>query len=432
MLSQELIDLIIDELSCDKKALINVSSVSRSWVPRSRNHLFRTLHLLPVSRREAPRYLATGTMEYHTQEFIDLCSHPHSTISNAGPTHIKMTLSFYDRTRSLYTLPGYTVPAFGRLLSWLSERREGERGLTETNAHRLFWNVRHLTLLCIGSGESIEMLERVLLLSPFPRVTQLTLIDQSFRSRQSFSDVMSSFASLKHLAIDAEAFCLFPVFEHSSIDISFPLSLTHIEVPMPRTFLEVLRSCSTLHNLTTVIRCPNVESECIAINQFLESSAAVRERRLKHCKLVLRSSEYSMPPGVIYELSRFINFNKVQSWMIDTDRDAFVGGDIAMMPNVTTLVLHNFGNWNENFLQMATELDGVLSVQFPSLRVVKIPLYMVFERSILQRSGWDKVKKRVRKGSEAHRAMNEEAEKFRSFLPKCKEKGLLKMFVTPR
>uniref|UniRef100_A0A0W0GB65 F-box domain-containing protein n=1 Tax=Moniliophthora roreri TaxID=221103 RepID=A0A0W0GB65_MONRR len=434
MLSQELIDLIIDELSCDKTALINVSSVSRSWVPRSRNHLFRTLRLLPFTRygnRRYPIARPVWTIEYHARRFIDLCSHPHSTIPNAGPTHVEMTAGVFPMLSSRI-LAERRVSAFITLLSWLSEKHEmpgGERGLTQTNAHRLFWNVRHLTLSCVGSGESIEWLESVFLLSPFPRVTRLTIDGeyQVFRSRQSFSDVVSSFTSLKQLSIQT-AFRLIPVFERSSIDVSFPLSLTDIEVPAPLTSLEILKSCSTLHQLTIIIRLPVVESECIAINQFLESSAAVRDERLKHCKLVLRSSEVPVQPGVIDGLSRLIHFNKVQSWTIDADCKAFVGGHSATMPNATTFVLRN-PEMIRPFPGVTTELDGQLSelVRFPGLRVVEIPIFKSFNNSLLEGSGWDEVEGTVREGSEAHRAMDELAEKSRSMLPKCNKKGLLKV-----
>ncbi|ESK85434.1 hypothetical protein Moror_5887 [Moniliophthora roreri MCA 2997] len=433
-LPQELIDLIIDELSCDKTALINVSSVSRSWVPRSRNHLFRTLRLLPFSRygkRRYPGAQSVWTIEYHIRRFIDLCSHSHSTIPNAGPTHVEMTADVYHMSERSHTLTERRVSAFMTLLSWLSERHEipgGERGLTQTNAHRLFWNVRHLTLSCVGSGESIEWLESVLLLSPFPRVTQLTIDGeyQVFRSRQSFSDVVSSFTSLKHLSIQT-AFRLIPVFERSSIDVSFPLSLTHIEVPAPLTSLEILKSCSTLHHLTITIETMIIESECIAINQFLDSSAAVRDERLKHCKLVL-NSEFPTQPEIIDNLSRLIHFNKIQSWTIDADSKAFVGGDIAMIPNVTILVLRN-PDTIRPFSQVNTELDCLLSelVRFPGLQDVEIPVFGSFNKLLLQRSGWDEVEGAVREGSEAHRAMDELAEKFRSMFPNCKKEGLLKV-----
>ncbi|ESK83392.1 hypothetical protein Moror_15631 [Moniliophthora roreri MCA 2997] len=440
---QELIDLVIDELWWDKASLINVSMVSRAWLPRSRKHLFQTLRLLPLSRYGDLRF-PTHRPISEVQRFIDLCSHPHSTIPDAGPTHVTLTADVVyadlehtpEDVRYRYSteperrrnMAEKRIAAFITLLLWLRATPRREQGMTvSTYAEKLFRNVKHLTLSPVGSSLSMRELKKLLSLPfpPFPGVTHLVIDGQPLHPRKFFLFVLSSFESLERLSVTHASDNKAPMIEAPIEQVSFPPSLTHIEIRVLHTSFQTLKFCSTLENLIVHIRYPTVEAQFTAINCFLESSVAVKDKRLKHCKLVLRSQSHSRPV-VIDSLSKFIHFNRIQSWTIDADCKAFLYGGIETIPNVTTIVPQHLQTIPD---QLTAVFDHTLSqlFLFPGLRSIETSIIHPCDRKMLQRSGWDEVEGTVPEGSEAHRNVNKMEKRIRSQFPKCDSKGLLKL-----
>ncbi|ESK85441.1 hypothetical protein Moror_5880 [Moniliophthora roreri MCA 2997] len=436
--SQELIDLIIDELWWDKTSLISVSMVSRAWLPRSRKHLFRTLRLLPLSRYGNQRYPTLQPI-LEVRRFIDLFSYPHSTIPDAGPTHIIFTADVLyanveympERTRHRYDtelerqqkIIEQRMAAFMMLLSWLSAKPRGEQGITvSTYAEKLFRNVKHLTLFSLGPRSTMEELKRLLSL-PFPGVTHLTIEGKLLHLPRFFLAIVSSFKSLERLSVTHTPHHRTPVTGAPIKQMWFPSSLTHIEIMALHISFLNLGSCSTLEHLTVYIKYPTVEAQFTAINQFLESSIAVKNQRLKHCKLVL-ASQIPTRPVVIDSLSKLLHFNRIKSWTVDADCNAFLRGGVETIPNVTTIVLQGLQTIPD---QITAVFDNTLSQSslFPGLRSIEIPIIHRCDRNMLQRSGWDEVEGTVPEGSEAHRYVNKMEKRIRSQFSECDSKGLL-------
>uniref|UniRef100_A0A0W0G6B6 F-box domain-containing protein n=1 Tax=Moniliophthora roreri TaxID=221103 RepID=A0A0W0G6B6_MONRR len=384
-LAQELVDLIVDELSADATALICVSLVSRSWLSASRKHLFQKLRFLPSPlprRHRNDRQIRS--IEYTTAKIIEICSHPLCTIPNAGPTHVELTAGVDSIFRQLAHRDHYCrrrLSAFKMLLSWLRERSGEERDMMQTYAQKLSWNVQHLTISYIDMEELLEHL----LFSAFPRVIHLTLEGPELCSRKSLSDTLSSFASL-----------------------------THIEVPASQMSLQILESCSTLEHLSITIEFPELKAQFTMINQFLESSLTVRNKCLKHCELELRSNPNDF--RVIACLSRHIHFHMIPSWTIKADCKAFVRGCRSTIPHVTAIVLRSWEVFRP-LHGLIAKLDQVLSglVRYPDLRDVELPIVKV-EGTVCERSG-------------AHHDMDEVdlERQGRLLFPNCNRKGLLKM-----
>uniref|UniRef100_A0A0W0FJ10 F-box domain-containing protein n=1 Tax=Moniliophthora roreri TaxID=221103 RepID=A0A0W0FJ10_MONRR len=432
--TQDVVDLLIDEFSCNEDALKTLSLVSRSWVPRARRHLFRTLCLPQFPQSRTGRDPAAGPM-YNTQDFISLCCNPHSTILYAGPTRVTLAETETCVVEHFCDIIGGRESAFISMLSWLRARREEEQEVAGTYAHKLFWNVRYLTLSTIGSKQSVEELKKLLLLSPFSHVTQLTIDLPAFRSQKSFSEILSSFTSLKKLLIRPPFDMMTPMIDHSITDITFPLSLTEVHAPHT-SFLPIVESCSTLEHLTIFVAYPVVQPQFNAINHFLRSSAAVNNKRLKHCTLVLDPNNRYIPAD-INGLATLVHFDRIESWTVDTDWQAFLHGGFVPIPNVTTIVIRRWRMIRDVKTTMFDELiwgkmianlDGILSecFLFPGLKNGGIIIHKPFDRELLRRSGWDEVKGTVLQQSEAEHAMNEVLKEVQKILRKCNAKGLLK------
>uniref|UniRef100_A0A0W0G338 Uncharacterized protein n=1 Tax=Moniliophthora roreri TaxID=221103 RepID=A0A0W0G338_MONRR len=175
------------------------------------------------------------------------------------------------------------------------------------------------------------------------------------------------------------------------------------------------------------------ESEFNDLNQFLDSSAAVTSRTLKHCKLDLTwiASSY------LISWARAINFHKVPTWTITGAVGTFAAltstnENSTVMPNVTRIqgldvvweVLEQ-----PNIEEMIRNLDNVLSstVRFPCLKEVEISAHGWFSREELVDSGWDEATLTVREGSKVHGIMEKKVARIRALLPKCRDRDLLKM-----
>ncbi|ESK90697.1 hypothetical protein Moror_4161 [Moniliophthora roreri MCA 2997] len=445
-LSQELVDIIIDEIAGDDQSLLNLALTSHACLPRARQHLFRQLCLLPLHPEVAfSRFWTAERTKNHVKKFIELCSHPRSTILHAGPKHVRLT-PFVKGSGIYYGKVDKQshLSAFIEVLSWLTSRSPFPSGkdssrqqrVTRANSNatygeRLFWNVQELTISSITPTHGLAELKTLLLVSSFPRVTRLTLMDVDVRFRKCLSDIVSACPTLEYLSAGV-SFDRIPIIKRP---VSFPISLTHIEIPtkpyeaLHKSSFRILESCATIKDLVLPMR---NESEFNDLNQFLNSSAAVKSRTLKHCKLDLTY----IPLGYPISWPRMINFHKVPAWTIIGAVGAFTAlastnENGTVMPNVTRIKGLN-AVWElleQPPFEMARNLDNVLSstIRFPCLKEVEFPVYNWFSREELVNSGWDEVTLTVREGSKVYGIMENKMETIRARLPKCRDRGLLKM-----
>uniref|UniRef100_A0A0W0FIP0 F-box domain-containing protein n=1 Tax=Moniliophthora roreri TaxID=221103 RepID=A0A0W0FIP0_MONRR len=442
-LSQELIDIIIDEIAGEKQSLLNLALTSHACLPRARQHLFRQLCLLPLHpERTFSRFWTAERMENHVKMFIELCSHPLSTVLHAGPKHVQLTPFVKGFEVSYREVDEQShLSAFIEVLSWLVSRspfpfgessglrKRGTRANSNaTYGERLFWNVQELIVSSITPAHGLTELKNLLLVSPFPRVTRLTLKFVDIRSRKCLSDIVSACPSLEYLSAGV-SFDRIPIIKRP---VSFPISLTHIEIParpykgLHKSSFRILESCATIKDLVLPLHMRN------DINQFLDSSAAVKSRTLKHCKLDLNY----IPLGYPISWARMINFHKVPAWTIIGAVGTFTAlastnENGTVMPNVTRIKGLNVV-WEvleQPPFEMARNLDNVLSstVRFPCLKEVEVPVYRWFSRGELLSSGWDEVTLTVREGSRVYGVMEETMESIRMALAKCHDRGLLRM-----
>uniref|UniRef100_A0A0W0EVY2 F-box domain-containing protein n=1 Tax=Moniliophthora roreri TaxID=221103 RepID=A0A0W0EVY2_MONRR len=430
--SQELVDLIIDELQDDENTLINLSLVSHAWLLRSRTYLFQELCLLPTHQRKLNnvKIWSGEDMELHIQTFIDLCSHPQSTIPNAGPKYIRLTPKPPYRTDlSPQDDRLRHKSVFLELLSWLSSpsstvcREINDRTNTNTcNAERLFWNVRELRLLEFEPKNGLAHLNNILRLSPFPRVTHLYLCDVNTRSRKAFSDMLSMFPSLKYVYAGVW-FDQVPIIQRP---VAFPASLTYVEIShrtsqsLHPSLFRILEACATLKHLTLPINFRK-ESMFIEINQFLDTSISVKNRLLTQCKLVSHGLWFDRPTW-----ARSINFQKVPNWTIEAHPGAFLtlGTEDLVLPNVKQVILQD-ALQRSNSDQLG-QLDELFSNQtrFPGIQEVTIHGVGFYSVATLKISGWDERSMTVREGSEAHIDMETLSAMVRTMMPKCVKRGI--------
>ncbi|ESK90683.1 hypothetical protein Moror_4147 [Moniliophthora roreri MCA 2997] len=445
-LSQEVIDIIIDEIAGDRRSLLNLALASRILLPRARQYLFHELYLLPTHRNDRPSALRISTwVDAHIKKLIELCSHPQSTIPRSGPKRIHLAPCGKDHPRISRKDDNQAHSAFIELLSWLTSRSPLPSGKhinrkTRTNSNatwgeHLFWNVRELNISWISPAHGLTELKNLLLVSPFPRVTRLLLDDVDFRSRKCFSDILSAFHSLEYLSAGV-SFDRIPITKRP---VSFPISLRHIEIPrisyelLPKSSLQTLETCATIKYLTFPVHI-RTEPQFAIINQFLDTSVALKSGVLRQCNIVL-DGVWVNQPAIPTSWSRKINFHKVPEWTFDANLRVFYGlaadsdNDRTVIPNVTRVILSHWVEPRLIDLKMYQDADEVLSdsTRFPGLREIELTIEKWFKPQVLGSSEWDGRSQTVREGSAAHMCMEALAEKAGVALPKCRDRGLLKI-----
>ena len=179
MLPQELVDRIIDEIHDDQSALATCALVNKSWVDRSRHHLFHTLSL-QITKESIVR-------------FLDLCHHV--------PSGVKPFFLCDVRHFRFYKLPQRPLPGGEQRFSLSPE-------LVSCLASS-FPNVNTVT---IDIGGPIEPNTSSILHSVFGRVTTLVLGNLYFPDTSKLAFLLAGFPALELLDLHVN----FSIWPHCS------------------------------------------------------------------------------------------------------------------------------------------------------------------------------------------------------------------------
>ncbi|THU90327.1 hypothetical protein K435DRAFT_676238, partial [Dendrothele bispora CBS 962.96] len=178
-LHPEIVDLIIDELYGFRPDLKTCALVCRSWVSRSRFHLFSTICL---SNRQNKASL-----------FLALCASPHSTIPLARISNVTITTNQFDGVE--YKDKQLQDPAlFNQVLTWRSPH-DGK------SIADVFRHLKTLSLDWIG-WRSLSQTAKSMLHLAFQPVTELKLRGIVFKTGDEFLEFLSSLICLEKLCLD--------------------------------------------------------------------------------------------------------------------------------------------------------------------------------------------------------------------------------------
>ncbi|ESK93222.1 hypothetical protein Moror_14607 [Moniliophthora roreri MCA 2997] len=409
-LPNDVVELIIDQLSEEKHTLTQTSLVARAWVRRSRYHLLRGVRISLCS----PRRL---------DKFMSICLGPLSTIVVAGFTSRVVLVFPYEQHDGPAGTPGY-------FFYWLRTTRPDQLP-SLTMAEALFGNTSHLELFYgIGLPQCIEMY-RLIEAGAFLRTTHLSIIKSSGSIEAyellRFINIFQTaqIVTLKLPWNFGDAMLTLPHQACSPLQVVFPPNLYHVTMthssesgPKPEAwypmhpFLSVLEKCPTLRSIGITA---HSRVQLWAVDEFLNGSIAVRSKNLTHCSL-------HFPTAHSHVLGEFLpmptlspSFTIFMGGSVTGITAFFQKIDIVGSTNVKSLVLteplqiseHNGVvsiKQHRSHLTIASllaELDNLIVRHplFQKLEEIHFTFHVDFNIWELERAGWDPHFLTVREGS---------------------------------
>lgn len=241
-LPQELWDEILDNLAGHRQALMACSLVCRSWVPRSRTHLFETIALKPRNIQALAQLL-------RLPEKCTFFPHVSSIVASRYSWNENNTYfnSISDRLKHFSSVRSLTL--------------------------RMTVDITHYTVQDFHSG----------FISSFPTITTLVLYCEFSGKPAPLADMISLFPSLQRLEIRAMSECRFSVASRFSVpppDIRHLYLFKYSAAPI----LSWLHSLNLLHTIET-----------LSLIQFSYADAPILRKSLAQIGGSLQHLKISMP-----------------------------------------------------------------------------------------------------------------------------------------
>ncbi|KAF7330208.1 O-methylsterigmatocystin oxidoreductase [Mycena venus] len=226
----EVVDAIIDHLASDSRTLRNCTTVARSWLPRSRNHLFRHLSISTTRLRRFLRRCETFGPAVVSLVFRASEGQWHHVTALLCEKAISGTFLSFTSLISL-KIYGLHFPAFGRLVQLVSAFPR----LENISLHEVTWNGIDSTRQSEPTGS-------------FNHLRHLSLSDLPL------NPILDWFARLELSALDGLSLMLYQSDARSTVrilDLLATWTPKYVEIGPPghSAFKNLVRTISERHGL---------------------------------------------------------------------------------------------------------------------------------------------------------------------------------------
>uniref|UniRef100_A0A0W0F4D8 F-box domain-containing protein n=1 Tax=Moniliophthora roreri TaxID=221103 RepID=A0A0W0F4D8_MONRR len=416
VLLPEILERIIFELPNEKvherATLGSCSLVCRAFLPSARSRLFHNVHLY----------------QNGVDKFLQLCDHPFETISgNIRRFTISQNLHLVDEPEDKRL---QNSPALNRLMTWRSS--DGQRTLSTVLSH-----ARTLNLAWIGWWTLSEKAKKRLL-EEFQSVTELRLWMTGFDTYGELLALINSFRALESLSLET-----IRPFRKDRIAESFAATGPST---LPSTLQSIsLKDVEDAELIKTLVPCPSLRSfkchyvnfrdftlECAAAIGALLSSAG---RSLEEFSFTIQAAGM-LNEGTILDdrfrpyidLTKNSNLRKIVLWVEDSNfqipfLENLTKEHMSPGPHLEILDIHYLPKLTLDW----DRLDVVLQAPvFSRLREIRANIFVLFgpEDVVGQPKGWYHA---PNKDSKAVQIMKERMTEFQKRLPRCNERGILKL-----
>ncbi|ESK82164.1 hypothetical protein Moror_14480 [Moniliophthora roreri MCA 2997] len=410
----ELAERIIDYLQDDKPSLIAASLISRNWTPRCRRYCFRDLQL--------PK------PHYTLQHFIDLCTHPLSTISATY-------------TRKLTLRRPVSLTSWNALFEGLLTPMFGPDDEEPTTIEVLFPNMEEIDIIGVKDPDEWVSLRSLLQSGVLlHRIRRMTM-SRCTSSAAGLRDIFNALDILESLTLD-EVY----------IDGRHPNQQPNYALP------ETLRRLLIRDNLGLVGLCRQLDlrkSTCLALcevyidlgrnvtefisdlQNFLQRTISEGDKR--SCTIGVRGTAMTSDQlrGLVFETER-------SGWEITLKGElhmicrifvqGFPAGDWDFNPesNLKHVVVEDIlglMNSNRDFQRDFAYFEELLEKDpiFLLIEDVSVEMALKFSEVELREAGWDESELMVVRDSYPHMLMKIMVKKVQELLPYSHNGGLLRV-----